>query len=56
MPGKDDLTFIRRFQKVFDLVRSGKINGIQLRLGENPGQTIANFKGVRNGKAKNSNP
>ncbi|MBA7563208.1 hypothetical protein ES708_04861 [subsurface metagenome] len=47
MPGKSDLEFLHRFQKVFDLVRSGKIKGVQLRLDEKPGQTIAKRKEVR---------
>jgi len=44
MPTKAEHQFIRRFQKVFNLVRSGKIKGIQLRLDEKPGHTIANKK------------
>jgi len=47
MPGKADPNFIHRFQKAFNLVRSGVIKGIQLRLDEKPGQTIANRKEIR---------
>ena len=46
MPGKDELEFLHKFEKVRNLVRAGKIKGIQLRLDEKPGQTIANRKGV----------
>ena len=43
---QQDIAFIKRFQINFDLIRSHKTPGIQLRLGEKPGETIANYKGV----------
>ena len=49
MKPKAKIQFIQDFQRSFNLVRTGKVKGIQLRLGEEPGQTIANFKGVRSG-------
>ncbi len=45
MTNKDQRKFLHDFQVNFNLLRAGKINGIQLRLGEKPGQTVAYAKG-----------
>lgn len=37
-----DKDFVQKFSKGFNLVKSGKLPGIQLSLGQLPGETIAN--------------
>ncbi len=45
-PSKDQLKFLRSFERTIHLIKTGVIHGVQLRFNEKPGQTVANANEV----------